>query len=259
MEIFIKFAFLFCIGCSCGWGLEVIYRRFFSKNNPTRGWINPGFLVGPWLPLYGFGLCLLYLLASLEPLLPFTGWLEKLILFLVIAIGMTAVELIAGLISVKLLKVHLWDYAGEWGNLWGLICPKFSFYWSVLGALYYFLIHPHILDGLDWLSGHLSFSLLIGVYLGVFCVDVVRSCKLLTLLRRFAKENQLVLKYDRLLRIIEESAEKHIGSTPAPLQAGRRFFRSLYRDLPLSEHFKSYLAWVKEQVDSAKDALGKQK
>lgn len=53
------------MGCILGWGLEVLYRHY-SPANQTHRWINPGFLVGPYLPLYGFGLCALYLLASLE-------------------------------------------------------------------------------------------------------------------------------------------------------------------------------------------------
>ena len=50
------FAFLFFIGSCLGWCMEVFFRRFFSRANPERKWINPGFLAGPYLPLYGFGL-----------------------------------------------------------------------------------------------------------------------------------------------------------------------------------------------------------
>ena len=59
MNLFLTLAFLFCIGSVLGWGLEVIFRRFFSAHH----WVNPGFLVGPYLPLYGSSLCVLYLLA----------------------------------------------------------------------------------------------------------------------------------------------------------------------------------------------------
>ncbi|MGN0035225.1 MAG: hypothetical protein ACI364_05820 [Coriobacteriales bacterium] len=34
--------------------MELFFRRFISSNNPQRKWINPGFLAGPYLPLYGF-------------------------------------------------------------------------------------------------------------------------------------------------------------------------------------------------------------
>ena len=49
MNTFLKLAFLFYIGSSLGWVLELFFRRFISGNNPERKWINPGFMVGPCL------------------------------------------------------------------------------------------------------------------------------------------------------------------------------------------------------------------
>lgn len=50
MNTFLKLAFLFYIGSSLGWVLELFFRRFISGNNPERKWINPGFMVGPYGP-----------------------------------------------------------------------------------------------------------------------------------------------------------------------------------------------------------------
>lgn len=66
MNLFLTLAFLFFVGSVTGWIIELVYRRFFSSANPERKWINPGFCTGPYLPLYGCGLCVLYLIASLE-------------------------------------------------------------------------------------------------------------------------------------------------------------------------------------------------
>ena len=38
--------------------------------------------------------------------------------------------------------VRLWDYSNEWMNYEGLICPKFSLFWGLICALYYFLLYP---------------------------------------------------------------------------------------------------------------------
>ena len=65
MQKFMILALLFFMGCIIGWFIELFYRRF-NKANTSRKWVNPGFLVGPYVPLYGFGLCALYLLAGLE-------------------------------------------------------------------------------------------------------------------------------------------------------------------------------------------------
>lgn len=70
MSLFLTIAFLFFIGSMAGWVIEVVFRRFFSSANPERKWINPGFLSGPYLPLYGFSLCVLFLLSLLEQYIP---------------------------------------------------------------------------------------------------------------------------------------------------------------------------------------------
>ena len=54
MSKFLIFVFIFFIGSMLGWLLELIFRRLVHKK-----WINPGFLIGPYLPIYGFGLCAL--------------------------------------------------------------------------------------------------------------------------------------------------------------------------------------------------------
>ena len=56
MSYILILAFLFFAGCLIGWGIEVIFRRF-EPSNKARKWINPGFLIGPYLPLYGLPVC----------------------------------------------------------------------------------------------------------------------------------------------------------------------------------------------------------
>lgn len=176
MNKFLILAFLFAAGCLLGWCIEVLFRRF-SPQNKTRQWINPGFLTGPYLPLYGFGLCALYLLATLETFIPVeNAALRKLLLFAVMAAAMTLLEYIAGLIFIKRLHIQLWDYSGMWLNLDGIICPLFSLCWALLGAAYYFLIHPYILDALIWFSENLAFSFLSACFTAYF----VSTCVILS-------------------------------------------------------------------------------
>ncbi len=234
-DMFLVFSFLFFIGSVIGWVIEVIFRRFFSSANPERKWINPGFCTGPYLPLYGFGLCSLYLIAGLEEKeLIADPVLNKVLLFLVMAVVMTAVEYISGLLSIRVAKVRLWDYSGQWGNIQGIICPKFSLAWGVLGALYYFLIHPHIIDALDWLSRNLAFSFVIGMFYGVFIIDVVNSANLVVKLRRFAEENDVIVRFEALKQEIRRKREL----------AKRKyfFFRPFHSDIPLIEHLRNMKA-----------------
>ena len=208
MNTFLKLAFLFFIGSSLGWVLELFYRRFISGANPERKWINPGFCVGPYVPLYGSGLCILYLLASFGDAHGTGTAGGKVLLIAGMALSMTAIEYIAGLMSLKLMHIRLWDYSSQWGNIQGLICPQFSLIWAAASAGYYFLVHPYILNALRWLSENLAFSFVIGYFFGVFTIDVVYSAHLLTRIRQFAKENEVDIKVERLKSLIRSRQDE---------------------------------------------------
>ena len=235
MNELLVLAFLFFIGSLGGWCLELVFRRFFSRNNPERKWINPGFLTGPYVPLYGFGLCILYLLASLDRWSTVgDGPLSKLLLFLAMAVSMTLIEYLAGLLCIHVLHVKLWDYSEQWGNIQGIICPLFSFFWAILGAGYYFLVHPHILSALDWLSRNLAFSFFIGAFFGVFCVDLWQTLSLAARIRAFAREHQIVVRYEELKRSVRRQSE---------LRRERvHFLFALRSSTPLRVQLEQYLA-----------------
>ena len=231
MNLALVLAFLFFIGSVFGWVLELLFRRFISSANPERKWINPGFCVGPYIPLYGFGLCFLFLIASLERQMGLSPFWSKTLLFLAMAVCMTLIEYIAGLLSLKVFKVRLWDYRSQWGNIQGLICPKFSLIWALLGAAYYFLIHPRILSALAWLSQNLAFSFFIGLFFGVFLIDVAYSTHLVSRIRAFAKSNEVIVRYEHLKAYVRSAQDKRKQRT--------RFLFPLRSDVPLSEHLKN--------------------
>ena len=229
MKFFLVITFLFFTGSIIGWGIELFWRRFFSKNNPERKWINPGFCTGPYLPLYGCGLCLMYLISLLESqhIIGNPVW-NRICMFVFMAISMTMIEYIVGIICFKITKVRLWDYSTEWGNVQGIICPKFSLVWAILGIIYFHLIHPHILTSLTWLSQNLAFSFVIGLFFGVFIIDVVQSVQLVSKLKRFAEENNVIVRYETLK---ENIRRRHVIA-----KHKYRFFHPFHTEIPLTEH-----------------------
>lgn len=233
MGLFLTLAFLFFVGSLTGWVIELLFRRFVSRANPERKWINPGFCIGPYLPLYGSGLCVLYLVAQVEQFNIIKNPVgNKIVLFLSMAILMTAIEYIAGLFCLKVAKVRLWDYRNEWANLQGLICPKFSLIWAALGALYYFFIHPYIIDALAWLSAHLTFSFFVGLFFGVFIIDVAHSVQLTAKLKQFAEANDVVVRYEHLKTQIRSFRHKN--------KQKYNFWLPFRLNRPLSEYLKEY-------------------
>ncbi len=248
MSDFLVFTFLFAIGSMVGWGIEVIFRRFFSAHR----WVNPGFLQGPCLPLYGASLCILYSLTFLEDDIPIdTVWLKKILLFVAMSIAITILEYIVGVVSIKVTKVRLWDYSNEWGNFKGIICPRFSFFWMILSAIYYFLINEHIQEALDWLSQNLAFSFGIGFFYGIFVLDLAYSIQLITKLKQFAEEKQIIITLSELKedihRQIEDEKQK-IAEGKAELLLGKELFEqrkqnfllALHSGKPLRESLEEY-------------------
>ena len=116
MKLLLLSLFLFAVGSFLGWVLEVFYRRFFS----AKKWVNPGFMKGPWVPLYGFGVLVMfamcYFIVSFFPeSIHFYNPLGNLfgreyvsgasvfdlIPLVIMWLGMVGLEFIAGLIFIK--------------------------------------------------------------------------------------------------------------------------------------------------------------
>lgn len=242
MNLLLTLAYLFFIGSVAGWCMEVVFRRHFSGGaNPEKKWINPGFCTGPYLPIYGCGLCALYLLAGLEGHLVIASpfW-RKALLFLVMAMSMTGIEYIAGLFCLRVAKVRLWDYSNNWGNVQGIICPTFSLIWAALGAVYYFWIHPQILGSLEWLSNNLAFSFFIGVFFGVFSIDVAHSAQLVVKLRSWAQENDMVVRYEAL--------KAHIRRRTDQQKLKYRFCLPFRTDRPITEHLREMREGLEQRL-----------
>lgn len=244
---FLTAAFLFSVGCVSGWLIEVFYRRFISKNNPERKWINPGFLVGPYLPLYGFGLVAVFGMSYIPVLT--VGDTSNLTIgktiLIIVAMGvmMTVIEYIAGVIFINHMKIKLWDYSDRWGNIQGIICPLFSFYWTVMSAGYYFFIQPYIVRLVHWYYKNVAFTFFVGMFFGIFIVDECFSLHVGTVIKEYATENNIVVRF-------EEFKDNAIRGKK---KFGRRvdFMVALISAAPIVEQLKEYTDNIKETATNA--------
>ena len=66
---------LFAGGSVFGWFIELFFRRYLDPvERLKKKFSNPGFLVGPCLPIYGSGLILLFALAHIRIVLRYAIW-----------------------------------------------------------------------------------------------------------------------------------------------------------------------------------------
>ncbi len=225
-----------------GWVLEVLFRRFFS----AKKWVNPGFNKGPWLPLYGFGvilmftmcyLCVSFLPSSLALYNPLGNLFGRegicnagpadLIPIALMWAGMVLLEFLAGVIFVKGFHVKLWDYTNMKGNIMGVICPVFTVIWGVVAIIYYYGINPFMYQiatymhtymfGGDGEVAHFGFIFAMGLGYGIMIYDFVTSAGLFAKISKFAKDSGVTTR-------LEELKE---GWTKANKSTRERIFNSL--------------------------------
>lgn len=205
MQIFFDLSFLFILGSVGGYIMELFFRRFVS----AKKWINPGFLTGPVLPIYGFGVVGMYVISTLLMKLPIENLvLKEILIVLIIGVLMTLIELITGEIFIIGMNIKLWDYSDRWGNYKGVICPLFSLIWAGIGALYFFFAHSAftelVLAVRSW-----NYSLyFIGFAFGVLFVDVIYSFNVSSKISKIAKDLQIVVKYEHLKASISNQMHK---------------------------------------------------
>ena len=186
MKYLIIVSTLFVIGSLVGWIIELFFRRFVSQ----KKWMNPGFLTGPYLPIYGCGVAVLYGISNIPLPIPNEA-VNIVVKVLLIGVMMTLIEFIAGLIFIKGFKVKLWDYSNRKGNIMGIICPTFSLIWLVVGSLFYFLVNPFLVKGISWISENLIYTYFIGAVIGMMIVDFSYSIHLATKLKEYKEAQHL--------------------------------------------------------------------
>lgn len=186
MKYLVIVSTLFVIGSLVGWFIELFFRRFVSQ----KKWMNPGFLTGPYLPIYGFGVVVLYGVSNIPLGINIVAW-DVIVRILIIGVGMTLIEFIAGLIFIKGFGIKLWDYSNRKGNIMGIICPIFSLAWLVVGSLYYFLLNPLLVEGITWISENLIYTYFVGGVMGMMLVDFSYSIHLATKLKEFKELGDL--------------------------------------------------------------------
>ena len=203
MKTFITLCLLFIVGGSCGWAIELFFRRFVHKK-----WVNPGFLVGPCLPLYGTGVVFLYIICSLDySFIANVVWRAVFVIAL-ITVVMTLVEYVTGLIFIVGLKVKLWDYSKRPGNIQGIICPLFTFFWGVIGAAYCLFVHPLLMKAVAWINLNEIYSFFIGMYYGVLVIDIFYSFNVVNKIRAWAKEKNVTVKLEEFRLSVKLKAEQ---------------------------------------------------
>ena len=115
--------FLLFLTYSClGWIMEVIVTY-----PDTKKFVNRGFLIGPYCPIYGY--------CSIAMILLLNNVKSNILLFLLCIIVCSIGEYATSYIMEKMFHARWWDYSKHKFNLNGRICLSNCLAFGVLGFL----------------------------------------------------------------------------------------------------------------------------
>lgn len=154
---------LFLMYSVLGYIAEVICCSINSKK-----WVlNRGFLIGPYLPIYGFG-CLIMVLFL------YRYENDLLALFIMGAFYCTLLEYITSFLMEKLFKLHWWDYSDKKFNINGRVCLDNALLFGIGAIFVVRIIHPHFSYLVYLLPSGVMIGLAIILFI-IFLADVVES------------------------------------------------------------------------------------
>lgn len=177
--LLIKIYFIiFIIYSMIGWLLEVI-----STYPDTKCFVNRGFLIGPYCPIYGT--CALLMITLLH------SFKNIITLFIMSIIICSIAEYITSYLMEKLFDARWWDYSKYKFNLNGRICMQNSLLFGLLGILLIKIINPYIYNYINSLSIN-TINIVFYIVLIIFIVDLIISFNVIL------KVKKMSLKYINL-------------------------------------------------------------
>lgn len=134
-----------------GWLVESLYGLVMR-----RQLYNPGFLNGPYVPIYAVASLAIILVTG-----PFTT--RPVWVFVVSVVFATVLEYFTHWLLEKMFQKKLWDYSDWSYNINGRVCLQMSLAFGVLGLLALYVVQPLLVSFTNWLPSLASVWLSVAV------------------------------------------------------------------------------------------------
>ncbi len=168
--LFMTYSFL-------GWCMEVISSLISKKK-----FINRGFLIGPYCPIYGHGvLCILFLIGS--------NTKDVLAVFLKSILICSILEYVTSYLMEKIFKARWWDYSNKKFNINGRICLETMIPFGILGTLCFYVINPFILKMISLINIKVRYILALFLFV-IYLIDNIISFNVLNKIKGTIKNQK---------------------------------------------------------------------
>ena len=172
IEIYIMLFFIYSLA---GWLIEMIPATIREKR-----FVDRGFLVGPYCPIYGCGVILITLLLQ--------KYADDIVVtFFLSVIICGTLEYLTSYIMEKIFKARWWDYSNNKFNINGRICLETLVPFGIGGVLVLFVFNPFLEKIINLIPG-LALHIVTGVLCVLFLIDCIVSFKIILNLKEMTKE-----------------------------------------------------------------------
>jgi len=169
---FFEYFIAFILYSFIGWCAEVVLGFIVHKR-----FINRGFLLGPYCPIYGCGMMLIVVL--LKDYLD-----EPLVLFILSMVICLVLEYITSYLMELIFKARWWDYSDKKFNINGRVCLEYALLFGIGGSIVMYIVHPFVMNIVSKFSGLVL--LLVGSILLVgFIIDNIISFDAVSKINKF--------------------------------------------------------------------------
>ncbi len=153
---------LFIIYSFLGWAVEVLDSFYNLKK-----FVNRGFLIGPYCPIYGVGLLII-----IHFLKSYTD--SYLVVFVMSMFICMILEYFTSYIMEKLFNARWWDYSDKKYNINGRICLETTIPFGLGGMAIMYIVNPLLERVLKSLSNNILIIISIVLFV-IFLVDLIIS------------------------------------------------------------------------------------
>ena len=166
---------LFFIYSFAGWLMESILETVRKKR-----FVNRGFLIGPYCPIYGAGVLLItILLAKYNDDIWITFFMSLLIC--------GTLEYATSYIMEKIFKARWWDYSYRKFNINGRICLETLIPFGIAGTFIIYVANPFLLKYMNMIP-EMVLNIFSVTFLIIFVIDTIVSFKIILNLKEMTRE-----------------------------------------------------------------------
>lgn len=146
-----------------GYIFEIII-NIISKQKPTSG-----ILYGPWTPIYGIGAVLILIITKkVFKTFKFNKIVEVIIALLIIAVVLTFIEWLGGVLIEKVFHTSLWNYKKFKFNIGKYIALEVTGVWVIGSLIILYFIQPLLNKIINLIPKYFTYILMIIMIIDIF-------------------------------------------------------------------------------------------